>query len=178
MARTFYRSSATLNTFLAVAVFAFLIAGCTPATDDGTGAASASSVPAPSSEEASPVASSSASSAGATASQTAQASQGATATAYADGTYDATGNYVSPAGAESVDVTITLDGDVITDATFHGNATHPTSMRMQGNFAAGFQEQVVGKSIDEVSLGVVNGSSLAPKGFMDALAKIKAEARA
>ncbi len=99
-----------------------------------------------------------------------------TAQKYEDGTYAATGNYISPAGAESVDVTVTLDDGVITDATFHGNATHPTSMKKQADFATGFEAQVVGKSIDDVSLGVVNGSSLAPKGFMDALVKIKAEA--
>ena len=49
---------------------------------------------------------------------------------------------------------------------------------MQGNFKAGFSELVVGKPVDQVSLSVVNGSSLTPKGFMDALAKIKAEAKA
>ncbi len=92
---------------------------------------------------------------------------------YEDGIYAAAGNYTSPAGAESVDITVTLQNGIITDATFNGHATHPASIKWQGNFAAGFKEEVVGKSIDSVSLGVVNGSSLAPKGFMDALQKIK-----
>jgi hypothetical protein len=96
--------------------------------------------------------------------------------AYADGTYSADGNYVSPAGAEEVGVTVVLDDGVITDATVESKATHPTSKKLQGMFIEGFKDLVVGKSIDEVSLSVVNGSSLAPKGFMDALAKIKAEA--
>ncbi|HRH26039.1 MAG TPA: hypothetical protein PLF31_01015 [Candidatus Paceibacterota bacterium] len=95
---------------------------------------------------------------------------------YEDGTYGATGQYVSPAGAEEVGVTVTLTNDVITDVKFEGKAENPGSVTMQGKFAEGFSSLVVGKSIDEVSLSVVNGSSLTPKGFMDALDKIKAEA--
>jgi uncharacterized protein with FMN-binding domain len=95
---------------------------------------------------------------------------------YEDGTYSATGQYVSPAGAEEVGVTVTLTNDVITDVKFEGKAENPGSVAMQGKFAEGFSSLVVGKSIDEVSLNVVNGSSLTPKGFMDALDKIRAEA--
>lgn len=96
--------------------------------------------------------------------------------AYNDGTYSADGVYRSPAGAEEIHVTMTLKDDVITSAQVEGTATHPKSKAMQEAFIAGFGAQVVGKSIDELSLGVVNGSSLTPKGFMDAVAKIKVEA--
>jgi hypothetical protein len=102
----------------------------------------------------------------------------AAAHTYTNGTFAATGNYRSPAGSEAVNVTITLKDDVITDATFVGTATAPKSVTMQGKFAAGFKEAVVGKSIDSLSLNIVNGSSLTPMGFMDAVAKIKAEAKA
>lgn len=105
-------------------------------------------------------------------------SSSATVSTYQDGTYSATGHYTSPAGAESVEVTLTLKDGVVTDAQFTGNATHPASKKWQGNFAAGFKDQVVGKKLDEIKLGVVNGSSLAPKGFMDAVAQVKAEASA
>jgi uncharacterized protein with FMN-binding domain len=98
------------------------------------------------------------------------------ASKYADGSYSATGGYTSPGGAESVDVSLTLKDGVITVAAFKGNAQRPISVKMQGQFAAGFTEQVVGKSIDQLSLSVVNGSSLTPKGFMDAVTKIKLEA--
>ena len=97
---------------------------------------------------------------------------------YKDGTYSATGNYGSPAGSESVDVSVTLVNNVVTDATFKGNGTNPATVFNQGHFKEGFKEKVVGKSIDDISLSVVNGSSLTPKGFMDALAKIKVEAKA
>lgn len=96
--------------------------------------------------------------------------------AYKNGTYSADGVYRSPAGAEEIHVTVTLKDDVVTAAQVEGTATHPKSKAMQEAFIAGFGAQVVGKSIDELSLGVVNGSSLTPKGFMDAVAKIKVEA--
>jgi uncharacterized protein with FMN-binding domain len=97
---------------------------------------------------------------------------------YKDGTYTAVGNYRSPAGSEQVDITITLVNGRVSDATFAGEGVNPTTKRLQGMFAAGFKEFVVGKPIDSISLTVVNGSSLTPKGFMDALQKIKIEATA
>ena len=97
---------------------------------------------------------------------------------YKDGTYGAEGVYASPAGGESVKVSLTIKNDAVTDATFSGDATHEKSIKMQNAFGTGFKEQVVGKSLDEVSVGVVNGSSLTGIGFMDAVKKIKAEAKA
>lgn len=95
---------------------------------------------------------------------------------YSDGTYEAVGNYISPAQREEIDITLTLKDNVVTDATFVGKATHEKSKAMQALFSEGFKEQVVGKPIDSIALTVVNGSSLTPKGFMDALQKIKKEA--
>ena len=95
---------------------------------------------------------------------------------YKDGTYTKTGTYKSPAGTENVEVTLTLAKDVVTDAVFKGLATNPGSVANQKKFADGFKGEVVGKSIDAIALTVVNGSSLSPKGFMDAVAQIKTEA--
>jgi uncharacterized protein with FMN-binding domain len=99
------------------------------------------------------------------------------ATVYKDGTYSSVGEYVTPGGERTVDVTVTLQGDVITDTTFVGNATDATSQRFQGEFGDGYKEMVVGKNIDEVAITKVAGSSLTPKGFADALEKIKADAK-
>lgn len=96
---------------------------------------------------------------------------------YKDGTYTAAGAYVSPAGPESVNIGLTVVGGKITDTTFAGAATNPASKNKQAAFAAEYKQLVVGKSIDEISLTVVNGSSLTPKGFMDALAKIQVQAQ-
>lgn len=96
---------------------------------------------------------------------------------YSNGSFEATGNYVSPAGIEEVGITLVIADDKITSASFQGKASNPTTEFMQGKFKEGFEAAVVGKSVDDVSLTVVNGSSLTPKGFMDALQKIKAEAK-
>lgn len=101
-----------------------------------------------------------------------------TASTYKDGTYEGTGHYTSPAQQEEVDISITLKDGVVTDATFTGHGTNPTTKKMQGLFTEGFKEEVVGKPIDEINLNVVNGSSLTPKGFMDALQQVKQEAKA
>lgn len=98
--------------------------------------------------------------------------------AYKDGSYEAVGNYVSPGGEESIDVTLTLNGGIVEDATVVSNATRPISKQMQASFIGGFEEQVVGKSINEINLTKVAASSLAPKGFNDAIEKIKAQALA
>lgn len=96
---------------------------------------------------------------------------------YKDGSYQAKGKYTSPAGSEEIDIDLTLRDNIVTDANFRGYATNPTSQTMQSRFGGGFERAVVGKDINELNLTVVNGSSLTPRGFMDALTDIKAEAR-
>ncbi len=96
---------------------------------------------------------------------------------YKNGTYSAKGAYNSPAGNEAVGVSLTVANDMVTGATFTGEATHPASKKWQAEFNKGFTQAVVGKKIDEISLTVVNGSSLTPKGFMNALATIKTQAK-
>lgn len=96
---------------------------------------------------------------------------------FQDGTYTASGNYQSPAQREEIEVTLTVADGIITDAEFVSKATHPTSKLMQGKFSEGFDEAVIGKNVNDLSLTVVNGSSLTPKGFMDALSKIKTQAQ-
>ncbi len=95
---------------------------------------------------------------------------------YEDGTFAAAGVYKSPAGMEEIKVSLILKNGVVSAATYEGKATNAKSVKFQGLFGQGFQEAVVGASIDNLNLTVVNGSSLTPAGFMDALAKIKVEA--
>jgi uncharacterized protein with FMN-binding domain len=99
------------------------------------------------------------------------------ASVYKDGTYTADGEYRSPAGNETVTISITLQNDIVTDATFTGHAKNPGSVANQKKFSDGFKSMIVGKSIDSLDLTVVNGSSLTPGGFMDALTKVKAQAK-
>lgn len=97
---------------------------------------------------------------------------------YKDGTYTATGNYVSPGGKQAISVTVVLAGGKVADVTVTPAATDATSDKYQDKFVSGIKQQVVGKSIDALNVGVVSGSSLTAGGFNDALTKIKAQARA
>lgn len=99
-------------------------------------------------------------------------------TVYKDGTYTIEGDYLSPGGEEQIGVTVTLKGDVIEDVTVEPKATRPTSVKFQGVFSENYRPLVLGKNIDEVELDVVSGSSLTPKGFNDAIEKIKMQAKA
>lgn len=97
---------------------------------------------------------------------------------YKDGTYATTGSYDSPAGMERIGVSITLSNGVVQNATVTNEATDRTSSRYQNMFISGYQQYVVGKSIPNLSLGRVSGSSLTPIGFNQAVAKIKSQAMA
>ena len=101
-----------------------------------------------------------------------------TSAVYTDGTYTADGSYQAPSGTESVDVTITLKGDVISSVEVVGNATDPQAKQHQGEFIAGISDVVVGKDIDTIKVDKVGGSSLTSGGFNKAVEEIKADAAA
>ncbi|MEY4722617.1 MAG: hypothetical protein RLZZ324_130 [Candidatus Parcubacteria bacterium] len=96
---------------------------------------------------------------------------------YKDGTYTAVGHYTSPGGPETINVTVTLKADVITDVNVVSNATNNKSIYMQNAFISGYKAQVVGRKIQDVNVGKVAGSSLTPIGFNEAIASIKAQAK-
>lgn len=102
----------------------------------------------------------------------------AQAEGYKDGTYTAVGDYTSPGGAETIGVTLTIADGVVTDSQVEVQATRPISKTKQTEFSENYKTQVVGKNIDEINLSKVAGSSLSPKGFNDAVEKIKADAQA
>lgn len=96
---------------------------------------------------------------------------------YNNGTYTATGSYNSPGGVDFVGVSLTLKNDIITGVTVTPTAQDGTSRRYQAKFVSGYKQYVFGKDITSVHLDVVSGSSLTPKGFNAALAKIESEAK-
>ena len=110
----------------------------------------------------------------ATTDSTAAASSGA----YADGTYEAEGSYTSPGGKESVGVSLTLEGDVVTAVTVTPESENPTGQQYQERFASGISGEIVGKPLDEIDVTKVSGSSLTSGGFNDAVETIKADAAA
>ena len=97
---------------------------------------------------------------------------------YKDGTYAATGAYSTPGGRETIGLEVTLADGVVQDATLTQNAMTGEAKEYQARFASGYKSQVVGKSIDEISLSRVAGSSLTSAGFNDALDQIKDDAAA
>jgi uncharacterized protein with FMN-binding domain len=107
---------------------------------------------------------------------TTDAGADAGAAAYVDGTYEASGQYQSPNGTETVEVTVTLASDIITAVEVVGLGESPTSKRYQGEFIDGIGEVVVGKDIDDISVSKVAGSSLTSGGFNAAIETIKADA--
>lgn len=99
-----------------------------------------------------------------------------TSAEYADGTYTATGAYISPAGPSEVSVEITLKNDTVASVTVTPLQTDPTAKGFQTKFAKGIADVIVGQDIDTLKVSRVGGSSLTSGGFNDALAQIKAEA--
>jgi len=96
---------------------------------------------------------------------------------YKNGTYTAEGNYISPGGDEQILVKLTLKDEVIKDSQVESKVVRPNSKKFQKIFIENYKQFVIGKKIDEIKLDKVSGSSLTPKGFNDALEKIKTEAK-
>ena len=84
----------------------------------------------------------------------------------------------APESVETVDVTLTIAGDTVTDVTVTGDPQAAESRRYQSEFIGGIKDEVVGKKVDEISVSKVAGSSLTSGGFMKALDTIKSEAKA
>lgn len=103
---------------------------------------------------------------------------GTSASGYTDGTYTEDGSYTAPSGPESITVEVTLVDDTITAVTVTPQAEGGTAASYQKKFAEGISAEVVGKSLDEVEVSRVAGSSLTSGGFNDAIEAIKADAAA
>ncbi|MDP9692632.1 UNVERIFIED_ORG: uncharacterized protein with FMN-binding domain [Arthrobacter globiformis] len=138
----------------------------------GTVAGCAPSAQQPAAQETEP---SAAASASASASAATGSSAGASA-GYKDGTYSADGNYKSPNGTETVGVQLTLAGGTVSAVEITEHPSNPNTRKFQGEFAGGIADQVVGKSLDEINVSKVAGSSLTSGGFNQAVEAIKAQA--
>ncbi len=95
---------------------------------------------------------------------------------YKDGTFTASGDYNSPGGQESVNVTVGLIGGIIESINIEGVNNNQTSDRYQQLFIEGVSGEVVGQDINEVEIGIINGSSLTGAGFNKAIEAIRTEA--
>jgi uncharacterized protein with FMN-binding domain len=97
---------------------------------------------------------------------------------YKDGTYSATGSYDTPGGPESLDLSVTIKSGAVTASSATGSGRDHDSVAYQSRFISGYKSLIIGKSIDDISLSRVSGSSLTSQGFNDALSQIKTQAKA
>ena len=96
---------------------------------------------------------------------------------YKDGKYSAEGTYMAPPGQETIQLSLDIANNKIVAATVSPTNISQNSQFYFDLFQKGFSSEVVGKNIDEVKLSVVNGSSLTPNGFNQALETIKTQAK-
>lgn len=94
-----------------------------------------------------------------------------------DGTYEGAGSYANPGGVSEVHVTMKIADGKVSEVEVEPGATG-TSLQYQQKFISGIAAEVVGKSLDEIKVSKVSGSSLTSQGFNQALDQIKAEATA
>lgn len=151
---------------LATVATAGVLVGCGGGDDDTTSAASDSSTAAETTTEAT-----------AEETTTAAGDSAAATGEYKDGTYEAEGSYQSPAGEETVGVSLTLADGKVSAVTVTPQATDSNSVRFQGEFKDGISSEIVGKDLAEIEVSKVAGSSLTSGGFNQAVETIKTEAQ-
>lgn len=97
---------------------------------------------------------------------------------YKDGTYTADAQYYVPHGYEDIKVTLTVANGVVTNSSIANSENSRDSAAYQQNFAAEYKSQVVGKSLNSISLSYVAGASDTTQGFNDAVSQIQSQAKA
>jgi uncharacterized protein with FMN-binding domain len=94
--------------------------------------------------------------------------------AFRDGDYSATGWYGSLPSHQ--DVTLTVQDDTVTAVEITTPAEDETSLGYQQRFADALPGAVVGRSLEDIVVDKLAGSSGCSEGFMNALEQIKQEA--
>ncbi len=96
--------------------------------------------------------------------------------AYRNGRYTVTGRYLTPGGAESIGVEMTLEHGSVTAASVQVEAKSPTARQFQMQFASRYAARVVARPSADLGVSRVAGASLTSVGFDDALEQIRAAA--
>lgn len=118
---------------------------------------------------------------GTSTSQTTQETQGTTVStvSYKNGTYSESASYKSPAGNEDVTFQFTIADNTITGVELATKSENAMSQKFQGFFMEGIQKEVIGKKLNELgTFSRVNGSSLTPKAFNEAVSALKEKVKA
>ncbi len=94
----------------------------------------------------------------------------------ANGTYTEKASYKSPAQVENVEFSFTVDAGTITNVELLSTSSVATSRKFQGLFIDGIKKEIIGKKLADLgTYSRVNGSSLTPKAFNQALEQLKQE---
>jgi len=96
-------------------------------------------------------------------------------TKYVDGTYTVDAPYGTPGGDTGITVTVSVKDDTVQDVNVVGQANGGAAQRYQGFFIGGIKSEVIGKKLDDVKVGVVNGASLTSGAFNEAVKAIIAK---
>jgi hypothetical protein len=94
---------------------------------------------------------------------------------YKNGTYRTQRSYRTPGGTYQVDVSLTISNDKITASTLSFDADGSRDGYSK-RFSSGYQSQVVGKSLEGLSVSRVGGASLTTRAFNTALSSIRSQA--
>lgn len=82
-------------------------------------------------------------------------------------------SYLTPARKEhEITVTLTLNGDTVTDAAVLYDGTSNFSNPSHERFDAAYKTEVIGKTLSQISLSRVGGASLTSQAFNEAVAKM------
>lgn len=101
-----------------------------------------------------------------------------TTVSYKNGTFSQSGSYKSPAGDENATFQFTIADNVVTGVELTTTAENQLSKKFQGFFIDGIKKEIIGKKVDELgTFSRVNGSSLTPTAFNQAVTALKAEAQ-
>lgn len=91
--------------------------------------------------------------------------------------YTAQATYLTPARtSHTIDVTLTLEGGVVSTASVVYDGGKGFSNGHQERFDKAYKSLVIGKSLDEISLSRVGGASVTSQAFNEAVVKIKSQA--
>lgn len=102
----------------------------------------------------------------------------ASTSGYKDGTYSASADYYVPHGSESIAVSLTIKGGVVTDSSVQNSESNPESAAFQEDFTAIYKDFVIGKNVSKLRLTYVAGASDTTNGFNYALRQIQNQAKA
>ena len=100
-----------------------------------------------------------------------------TAALFKDGVYESKVSYITPIKKEyGLDVSLTIENDVVTATAVtysQGAEKDPNAQRFEG----AYKTEVLGKSLENISLSRVGGASLTTNAFNEALIEIKTKAQ-